>query len=36
MGRGYLNPLLEPAPNALAPAKRDAGEMLIDRAFREG
>ena len=33
--RSYLNPLLGPAPNALAPAKRDAGEMLIDRAFRE-
>ncbi len=33
--RGYLNPLIGPAPNVLAPAKRDAGEMLIDRAFRE-
>jgi hypothetical protein len=33
--RGYLDLLLGPASNALAPAKRDAGEMLIDRAFPE-
>ncbi len=33
--RSFLDLALGPAPNASAPAKRDAGQMLIDRAFRE-
>ena len=33
--RSFLDLALGPAPNALAPAKRDAGQLLIDQAFRE-